>query len=90
MTRDRAEVIALNALAFLAESPEKLQPFLNETGLMPAHLSERAGDSDLHVSLLDWLLNNESLLLVFATGNAIAPDDVMRARHLLVNDGVSL
>lgn len=86
MRHERAEAIALLGLAFLAADAERLGPFLASTGMGPHDLSERATQADLQVSVLDWLLADESLLLIFAADNNIRPDTVLPARHVLAGD----
>ena len=85
-SRDDAEAIALRGLAFLAQSPDRLLPFLDESGVAAEDLAQRAMDDDVQISVLDWLLGNESLLLVFASDSAIAPDSILPARHVLAGD----
>ena len=43
MDQEEAEAIALSALAFLAEEPERLGRFLALTGMGPAELRAQAG-----------------------------------------------
>ena len=81
--REAAEALALRALAFLAEDPERLGRFLALTGLGPAELRMRAGDADLLGGVLDHLLEDERLLLAFAAASAFRPEEVVRARRLL-------
>ena len=38
-TTDEAEALALQALAFLASEPERIEPFLSTTGLNPAFMA---------------------------------------------------
>ena len=58
--REAAEALALRALAFLAEDPERLGRFLALTGLGPAELRMRAGDADLLGGVLDHLLRTSA------------------------------
>ncbi len=80
---EAAETLALQGLAFLAAEPERLGPFLAETGVGPADLQARASERETLISVLDWLLANESLLLVFAADRGIPPEDILPARHVL-------
>jgi hypothetical protein len=67
------EVIALKALGFLAQDGERFQRFLNLTGIELAFLG----------GVLDHLLGDQTLLLVFAESEDIAPEQVARARRAL-------
>jgi hypothetical protein len=83
LTRDDAETIALQALAFLAEEPKRLGRFLALTGYQPAELSEAATTGAVQLAVLDHLLSDESLLLVFSSSAGIRPEAVPLARALL-------
>ncbi len=80
-TNLQPEVIALNALAFIAEEHERLGDFMAETGLDGSELRERAGDPLMLGAVLDHLLNHETLLLAFAEAGKCRPEDVVRARQ---------
>ena len=80
---DAAEALALRALAFLAEEPERLGRFLAMTGIGPAELRMRAADPELLGGVLDHFLGDERLLLAFADSGAIPPEEVSRARRAL-------
>lgn len=86
MTRDRAETIALQALTFLAADTDRLGRFLAETGIGPAELASRASERDFQVSVLDWLLADETMLMVLTTQSDIGPAEVLPARHVLSGD----
>jgi hypothetical protein len=81
--RDSAEALALRALAFLAEEPERLGRFLALSGLGPDELRSRAGDPALLGGVLDHLLSDERLLVAFAEASQIAPEEAARARRRL-------
>ena len=78
-----AERIALAALAFLAEDATRLARFLALTGIGPAELRAGAADGSINGAVLDHLMADESLLLVFAAENAISPPDIQIAHALL-------
>ena len=83
MVADQAEVIALQALAFLAEDAQRLGTFLALTGLGPDELRAQARERHLLAAVLDHLLRNESELLVFAADYKIAPELIGRAHAAL-------
>ena len=62
---EAAQALALRALAFLAEDPERLGRFLALSGMGPAELRTRASDPALLGGVLDHLLSDERLLLAF-------------------------
>jgi hypothetical protein len=82
--RQDAEAIGLAALVFLTEDGERLGRFLSTTGLSPAELRATAGTSEGQGAVLDYLLSDESLLMVFAAGSAIDPAAIAPARDALV------
>lgn len=78
-----AEILALQALAFLAADSERLERFLALTGLDPAELRHGATRPELLGAILDHLLNDESLLLIFAETQGISPEKINQSRHKL-------
>ncbi|MEQ1718583.1 MAG: DUF3572 domain-containing protein [Hyphomicrobium sp.] len=87
LTRDDAEGLALQGLTFLAGDPQRLVRFFSLTGLTPADLQAWADAPRLQVAVLDYLLSDESLLLVFAAESKLAPEQIVPARDLLAGDG---
>ncbi|MCA3596102.1 MAG: DUF3572 domain-containing protein [Methylobacterium sp.] len=77
------EMLAISALSFLAEEPERLSRFLDLTGLSPITLRQAAADPRFLASVLDYLVADESLLLAFAANAQVAPETVVAAaeRH---------
>ena len=80
-----AEGVAIRALSFLAGRPEEFSRFLNLSGIDPASLRQYAADSAFLGGLLDFLLQDEALLLVFAEESGIAPAAIGTARGHLDN-----
>ena len=81
--REAAEMLAIQALSFIAEEPARLNAFLGASGLALAHLRESANQPDFLAGVLEHMLANESLLLAFADSAAIDPAAVGRARNAL-------
>ena len=75
--------LAASALAFVAAEPERLQRFLNQTGLGPHNLREAAEDPAFHGSVLEYMLADEELLLRFAADSDLEPETVARAHQAL-------
>lgn len=83
MTRELAETVAIQALSFIAEEPERLGRFLALTGIGPESLRDAAREPNFLLGVLDHLAANEPLLREFATQKEIAPEIVTAARDLL-------
>jgi hypothetical protein len=81
--REAAEMLAIQALGFIAAEPERLDAFLAATGLTLERLRESATEPDFLAGVLEHMLADESLLLAFADSAAIDPAAVARARNAL-------
>ena len=82
---ESAEIIALQALDFLAQEPDRLGRFVALTGIGPAQLRAEAGTPAILAAVLDHLLGDESLLLVFTSLHTLSPDSIAPAREALSN-----
>ena len=80
---EAAEMLAIQALGFIAAEPERLEAFLAATGLTLERLRESATEPDFLAGVLEHMLADESLLLAFADSAAIDPAAVARARNAL-------
>lgn len=87
LTVEDAEIIGLKALAFLAEDEARFAKFLALTGLDPAELRSRAGETATLRAVLEYLASDESLLLVFAAGASLPPEHIGTAVTLLAAAG---
>lgn len=87
MNRDAAEALALSGLGFLAEDPNRLGRFLSLSGMGPDELRAEAGSAHVMTAVLDYLLEDESLLLVFAGMKGLDPASVAEAHRLLAGEG---
>lgn len=83
MTRDRAETIALMALAHVAADDLLLGRFMSETGADATKLRDMAGHPELLGGILDFVLGEEALTVGFAAANGLKPEEPMRARMAL-------
>jgi Protein of unknown function (DUF3572) len=81
--REFSRSLAASALAFLAVDPERLNRFLNLTGLGPHNLREAATDPAFHGSVLEYVLADEELLLRFAADSELDPETVAQAHQTL-------
>lgn len=82
-SREAAQAMALQALAFLAADNDLLDGFLLNTGLDLGHVRDLAGNIDFQAGVLDYLLSNEPILMSFATGAGMRPEEVVAARDRL-------
>ena len=88
MLRDRtaaadAETIAIRALQFIAADGERLARFLSITGIGPETLRQAAAEPGFLAQVLEFVGEDESLLLAFAANAALAPATVAAARQRL-------
>jgi hypothetical protein len=82
-SRDAAEMLAIQALAFIAEEPERLNGFVTATGIDIAAIRDAANEPGFLVGVLGHMLGDESLLLAFADSAGIDPASIARARRAL-------
>ena len=87
ITRDAAEALAAQGLAFLAQEPARLSRFLSLTGIDADDIRSRVHETGFMAAVLEHLAGDESLLLVFAASVSVAPETVARALDLLQADG---
>jgi hypothetical protein len=73
LSANEAEVIALKALDFLVSSTDRANRFLTLTGLEPFQLQSKASDRQFLAGVVEHLLADESLLIMFSQDNEIDP-----------------
>ena len=83
MTQEQAETLALQALAWIAEDPDRLGRLLAETGLAPEEIREQAESPAFLGGVLDFLLGDEAGLLAFCAETSLEPTWPARARQSL-------
>ena len=83
LTRERAETIALNGLAFLAGREDDIERFLRNTGIDAADLRLRASDPDVLRAVLEYILAGDATTTGFCEEHNLAPRDLHAANHLL-------
>ena len=82
-SREAAEMLAVQALAFIAEDPERLSRFLGITGIAPEEIRAAAREPGFLAGVLEHMLADESLLIAFAEGAGVDPGEIARARSAL-------
>ena len=83
MEKEKAETIALQALAFLAKDDELLARFLMASGITPQDLKNRFRDSDFLGGVLDAVLGDDLVLLAFCNSASLSPETLIKARRAL-------
>jgi len=83
MTPENAEILALEALGWLAGDQDAIQRFLDLSGIDGAELRAAAGSPGTAVAVLDFLLANEELLVRFCEDSSVKAKDIHMARHRL-------
>ena len=78
-----AEIIALKVLGFLAGEPDRLQRFMDLSGLDVAAIRASASEPAFLGGLLDHLLSDQSLLLIFAEKHGLKPERITQLRRKL-------
>jgi hypothetical protein len=75
--------VAIQALSFIAQEPERIGRFLALSGIGPESLRDAAREPRFLAGVLDYVAGDERLLLAFAAENGLVPDQVTRASALL-------
>jgi len=83
LTTEAAELLAVDALSFLAGEPEALGRFLALTGIGPGVLREAAADPGFLMGVLDYFLSDEPLLIAYARHAGIPEHELAVARRAL-------
>jgi Protein of unknown function (DUF3572) len=77
------EELASLGLNHLAQDPEQLVDFMSIAGLSPDRLRAALGTKSFSLGVLDYIVQNEPLLLAVCESNSLKPETVMRvwAKH---------
>jgi hypothetical protein len=81
--REVAEIVAIQALSFVAGEPERLGLFLAETGIGPETLRNAASDPNFLLSVLDFVLRDDATVKAFASALELDPTNIAAARQVL-------
>ena len=79
--REVAEIVAVQALSFIAGDPERLGLFLAESGIGPETLRTAAADPQFLASVLDFVLRDDATVKAFASVSQLHPTNIAAARH---------
>jgi hypothetical protein len=83
--REVAEIVAVQALSFIAGDPERLGLFLAETGIGPETLRTAAADPRFFTSVLDFVMRDDATVNAFASVAQLHPTNIAAA-HQALND----
>lgn len=81
MNAERAEVVALQALGWLAGQDEIWPVFLGATGAAAEDARDRAGDPAFLASVLEFLTSNDQWVMSFCDEAGLKYEDPLRARY---------
>ena len=77
--REVAEIVAVQALSFIAGDPERLGLFLAESGIGPETLRSAAADPRFLASVLDFVMRDDATVKAFAKRLAASPHQHRRS-----------
>jgi len=80
-----AEIVAIQALSFVADNPERLGAFLAESGIGPETLRGAAADPRFLASVLDFVMRDDATVKAFAEVSKLHPTNIAAA-HQALND----
>jgi hypothetical protein len=83
--REVAEIVAIQALSFIAGEPERLGLFLAESGIGPETLRTAATDPQFLASVLDFVMRDDATVKAFAAASQLHPTNIAAA-HQALND----
>ena len=81
--REVAEIVAIQALGFIAGEPERLGLFLAESGIGPETLRTAAADPQFLASVLDFVMRDDATVKAFANASQLHPTNIAAAREVL-------
>ncbi len=81
--REVAEIVAIQALSFIAGDGERLGLFLSESGIGPETLRGAAKDPQFLISVLDFVLRDDATVKAFAAVSQLHPTNIAAAREVL-------
>lgn len=85
---EEAEAIALKALTFLVRDEHRLNALQEATGIDLATLRTHAAERGMQIAVLDHLLSDESLLLMFVEDEGLDPNLPRLARMKLGGEDI--
>jgi hypothetical protein len=83
MNNEQSEILALQALTYLAGDEEKLGWMITESGISPTDLANSPDRQEVLAGVLDFLLGHEEILIDFCQSEGLDPTSPARARQFL-------
>jgi Protein of unknown function (DUF3572) len=83
--REVAEIVAIQALSFVASDPERLGAFLAESGIGPDTLRSAATEPRFLAHVLDFIMRDDASVKAFAEASKLHPTNIAAA-HQVLND----
>jgi Protein of unknown function (DUF3572) len=80
---EESSIIALNLIAFIASEDSRCERFSALTGMTLQDLKEGARKLEFQGFVLEYALQDESLILEFAAAENLDPHTLVAARHKL-------
>jgi len=78
-----AQILSLQALAWLAEQDDIFLDFLQATGASATNLRERASEAEFQGAVLDFLMTNDAWIVAFCDAHGLAYTAPASARAAL-------
>jgi hypothetical protein len=78
-----AEIVAIQALSFVAGEPERLGLFLSESGIGPETLRSAASEPQFLISVLDFVMRDNETMQAFSASSQLHPTTIAAARQAL-------
>ena len=86
--REVAEIVAVQALSFIAGEPERLGAFLAESGLGPETLRSAAADPQFLAHVRDFVMRDDATVKAFAAASQLHPTNIAAAHQALTDSGL--
>ena len=83
--REVAEIVAIQALSFIASDAERLGAFLAESGIGPDTLRSAAADPRFLAHVLEFIMRDDATVTAFAAVSQLYPTNIAAA-HQALND----
>ena len=88
--REAAEIVAIQALSFVAGDPERLGAFLAESGIGPETLRGAAADPRFLAHVLDFVMRDDATVKAFAAASQLHPTNIAAAHQALNDPGLDV
>ena len=88
--REVAEIVAVQALSFIAGEPERLGAFLAESGLGPETLRSAAANPQFLAHVLDFVMRDDATVKAFAAASQLHPTNSAAAHQALNDPGLDV